>query len=65
MTQGMKGPRDILVAGIGFLLGMVFCYFVLASKFSQPERGLVTFVYGSVASGTNGIDLKALELNWN
>ena len=66
MSQGMKGPRDILVAGIGFLLGMVFCYFVLASKFSRPERGLSTIVYGAwAAETTNGIDLKALELNWN
>ena len=69
MTQCMKGPRDILVAGIGFLLGMVFCYFVLASKLGQPEgRGRaawVTFVYSSGSAATNGIDLKALELNWN
>jgi len=34
----MKAPRDILVAGIGFLLGMVFCYFLMASK-SAPKMG--------------------------
>jgi hypothetical protein len=65
MTQRMKGPRDILVAGTGFLLGMVFCYFVLAGKVSRPEGGWITFVYSSSSAATNGIDLKALELNWN
>jgi len=66
--SGMKNPRDILVAGIGFVVGMVVCYFVSAPKSSQRERGWVTFVYGSSSSAptaTNGIDLKALELNWN
>src|SRR5687767_11855856 len=68
MTQHMKSPRDILVAGIGFVLGMVFCYFIIASKISQPERGSVTFVYGSfgsTAAATNAVDLERLKLNWN
>lgn len=28
----MRTPRDILVVGIGFLLGMIFCYFLMAPK---------------------------------
>ena len=28
----MRTPRDILVAGIGFLLGMVSCYFMIGPK---------------------------------
>ena|SRR5688572_29740946 len=28
----MRTPRDILVGGIGVLLGMVFCYFMIAPK---------------------------------
>jgi len=63
MTQHMKSPRDILVAGIGFLLGMVFCYFVLAAKTSQPTRGFVwAAAYGPGAVGTNS--LEALKLIW-
>ena len=66
MTRLMKSARDILVAGIGFLLGMVFCYFLVASNWAAPERGLVTFVYGSFsADTTNAVDLEALKLNWN
>jgi hypothetical protein len=66
MSSGMKGRRDILVAGISFLFGMVFCYFLTAAKLSPSERGLVTFVYhGAVDGSTNAIDLKALKLNWN
>ena len=66
MTRLMKIARDILVAGTGFLLGMVFCYFLVASNLTEPERWLVTFVYGSFSSdATNAIDLEALKLNWN
>jgi hypothetical protein len=66
MTRFMKSARDILVAGTGFLLGMVFCYFLVASNWTEPERGLVTFVYGSFSSNTtNVVDLEALKLNWN
>ena len=32
MSASMRNARDILVAGIGFLLGMVFCYFLTAPK---------------------------------
>ena len=69
MSQSVKNPRDILVAGIGFLLGMVFCYFLTAAKLSPSERGAVTwatFVYhGTVDSGTNAVDLRTIKLNWN
>ena len=65
----MKSPRDILVAGIGFLLGMVFCYFLIATKLSPSERGLPTFVtfayQGPADGGTNAIDLRTIKLNWN
>ena len=62
----MKSPRDILVAGISFLLGMVFCYFLTAAKLSPSERGLMNFVYhGPVDGGTNSIDLRTIKLNWN
>jgi hypothetical protein len=66
MTRLMKSARDILVAGTGFLLGMVFCYFLVASNWTQRERGLVTLVYGSFSSDiTNAVDLEGLKLNWN
>jgi hypothetical protein len=68
MSQRMKSPRDILVAGMGFLLGMVVCYFLTAANFAERERGSVTFVYGSfgsTAAATNAVDLEALKLNWN
>jgi hypothetical protein len=62
----MKSPRDILVAGIGFLLGMVFCYFLTAAKLSPSERGAMTVVYhGDADSGTNAVDLRTIKLNWN
>ena len=38
MSESMKAPRDILVAGIGFLLGMVLCYFLTTSK-REPKLG--------------------------
>ena len=64
----MKSPRDILVAGIGFLLGMVFCYFLTAATLGPSQRGAewVTFVYrGDADSGTNALDLRTIKLNWN
>jgi hypothetical protein len=36
----MRNARDVLVAGIGFLLGMVFCYFLMVPK-SGPQIGSV------------------------
>lgn len=66
MSQSMKSPRDILVAGISFLLGMVFCYFLTAAKLSPSERGAMTVVYhGGADSGTNAVDLRTIKLNWN
>ena len=32
----MRNARDVLVAGIGFLLGMVFCYWLMVPK-SGPK----------------------------
>jgi len=65
MSQAMKSPRDILVAGISFLLGMVFCYFLTAAKLSPSERGAVTFVYGHF-HGTVDTNLeRTIKLNWN
>ena len=65
MSQSMKSPRDILVAGIGFLLGMVFCYFITAAKLGPSERGAVTwatFVY----HGTVDTNLeRTIKLNWD
>jgi hypothetical protein len=62
----MKSPRDILVAGISFLLGMVFCYFLIAAKLGPSERGAMNFVYhGDADSGTNAVDLRTIKLNWN
>lgn len=63
MSEGMKSPRDILVAGSSFLLGMVFCYFLTAAKFGEPERGFMMVVHGPGAVNTNS--LEALKLNWN
>ena len=69
MSQAMKRQRDILVGGIGFLLGMVFCYFLTAAKLSPSERGGAWFVdgvyHGTVHGGTNALDLKTIKLNWN
>lgn len=62
ISQAVKSPRDILVAGISFLLGIVFCYFLTAAKLSPSERGAVTFVY----HGTVDTNLeRAIKLNWN
>ena len=64
MSEVMKAPRDLLVAGIGFLLGMVFCYFVLLAKTDQRAHGFEwAVIYGSGAVGTD--DLHKLKLNWN
>ncbi len=66
MSQAVKSPRDIRVAGISFLLGMVFCYFLTATKLSPSERDLwAAFVYQGPADGTNALDLKTIKLNWN
>ena len=66
MSQRMKSPRDILVAGISFLLGMVFCYFLIAAKLSGQRTGATWAVmYGSTPAVTNAVDLERLKLNWN
>ena len=49
----MKNPRDIMLVGIGFLLGIVFCYFVTAARLAEPKRGDMNFVFSSKSQTTN------------
>jgi len=43
----MKNPRDIVLVGAGFLLGMVFCYFLTAARLVEPKRGDMNFIFSS------------------
>ena len=49
----MKNPRDIVLVGIGFLLGIVFCYFLTASRLVEPKTGGMTVVYSPASQVTN------------
>ena len=49
----MKNPRDILLVGIGFLLGIIFCYFVTAARLSEPRKGIMTAVFSASTDTTN------------
>jgi hypothetical protein len=52
MSELMKNPRDIVLVGAGFLLGIIFCYFLTATKLSESKDGLITAGY-SPAAATN------------
>src|SRR5688572_461616 len=49
----MKSLRDIRLVGIGFLLGMVFCYFVIATKPIQPQSATMTAAFTTAPAATN------------
>ena len=48
----MKNPRDIVLVGIGFLLGIVFCYFLTAARLVEPKTG-TTAVFSPAPQVTN------------
>jgi len=49
----MKNPRDIVLVGIGFLLGIIFCYFLTAAGLVEPKTGGMTVVFSPAAQATN------------
>jgi hypothetical protein len=49
----MKNPRDIVLVGAGFLLGSVFCYFLMAARLVEPKASNVTVVYSPASQATN------------
>jgi len=49
----MKNPRDIVLVGIGFLLGIIFCYFLTAARLVEPKTGGMTVVFSPAAQATN------------
>ena len=49
----MKNPRDIVLVGTGFLLGIIFCYFLTASGLVEPKTGGMTVVYSPASQVTN------------
>ena len=49
----MKNPRDIVLVGAGFLLGSVFCYFLMAARLVEPKSGNVTVVYSPASQAAN------------
>ena len=50
----MKNPRDIVLVGAGFLLGIIFCYFLTASRLVEPKTATTTAEF-SPASQTNSL----------
>jgi len=58
----MKNPRDIVLVGIGFLLGTVFCYFLLAARLVEPKRGGMTVVFSPAAQATNVSGAREINL---
>jgi hypothetical protein len=52
-VKSMKNPRDIMLVGIGFLLGMIFCYFLTAARLVEPKRGDMTVVFSPASQATN------------
>jgi hypothetical protein len=57
----MKNPRDIVLVGIGFLLGIIFCYFLTASRLVEPKTENTTDLL-SPAAQTNSL-VAAREVN--
>src|SRR5688572_3199598 len=53
MSDLMKNPRDIVLVGVGFLLGIIFCYFLTAAKLSEPGKGVMTAVFSTSPQPTN------------
>ncbi len=49
----MKNPRDIVLVGTGFLLGVIFCYFLTAARLVEPKTGGMTVVYSPGSQATN------------
>ena len=49
----MKNPRDIVLVGAGFLLGSVFCYFLMAARLVEPKASNVTVVYSPASQAAN------------
>lgn len=58
----MKNPRDIVLVGIGFLLGIVFCYFLTAAGLVEPKRGDMNFVFSSTSQTTNVPSAREINL---
>ena len=57
----MKSPRDIVLVGTGFLLGIIFCYFLTASRLVEPKTENTTDLL-SPAAQTNSL-VAAREVN--
>jgi hypothetical protein len=55
MSELMKNPRDIVLVGIGFLLGIIFCYFLTAALLIEPKRGDMTVVFSPAPQPTNSL----------
>jgi hypothetical protein len=58
----MKDPRDIRLVGIGFLLGMVFCYFLTAAKLADPGSGTITAAFTTAPAVTNSFAARFVGL---
>jgi len=68
----MKDPRDILVAGIGFCLGMVFCYFITTREPAQSATAAINVLqtppalprWTTPVPVTNVAQLKEIKHRW-
>ena len=49
----MKNPRDIVLVGTGFLLGIIFCYFLTAARLVEPKTGGTTAGFLPASQATN------------
>ena len=58
----MKNPREILLVGIGFLLGIIFCYFLTAARLSEPRKGIMTAVFSATSPATNVLPGREINL---
>jgi len=58
----MKNPRDIVLVGIGFLLGIIFCYFLTAARLVEPKTGGMTVVFSPAAAQATNVPA-AREIN--
>ena len=58
----MKNPRDIVLVGAGFLLGIVFCYFLTAARLVEPKRGGITAGFSPASQATNFLGAREANL---
>ena len=58
----MKNPRDIMLVGTGFLLGTIFCYFLIAARLVEPKRGDMTVIFSSTRQATNAPAAREINL---